>query len=370
MAIRSYVKNGKMLYEAYINGFNSRCTRVQRKRKGIETRRKAEQIEFDLKRELARLKEQSVHLYWDEWLEECLNLMKVSYRPSTVYSYETTVRKWLRQIWRGRELREITKSDVHELIFETISRESATMHTRKYVLKIVKRIFQMAMDHGKLDRNPCNGMMVKVPETEKKVLTNNEVEIFLREAKVTSRRFYPVWTVALFTGMRSGELYALKWSDVDLESRAISVSRSWSSKNGTTSTKNQKSRIVPISEELLAFLKELKLERGAEDFVLPHLTEWTRGDAAKVIKVFCRSLRIAEIRFHDLRATFITNLLSRGESLARVMAIVGHADMETTNVYLRKAGIELKDGTEKLGYKIPSIESAKVLNLVLNIPAN
>ncbi len=47
------------------------------------------------------------------------------------------------------------------------------------------------------------------------------------------------------------------------------------------------------------------------------------------------------------------DLLSRGESLARVMAIVGHSDMETTNVYLRKDGIELKDGTEKLGYKIP-----------------
>lgn len=369
MAIRSYIKEGKTLYEAYINGFNSRGTRVQRKRKGIETRRKAEQIEFDLKRELARLKEQRVHLYWDEWLEECLNLMKVSYRPSTVYSYETTVRKWLREVWQGRELREITKSDVHELIFETISLEDATMHTRKYVLKIVKRIFQMAMDHGKLDRNPCNGLAVKVPEAEKKVLTNSEVEIFLREAKVTNHRFYPVWTVALFTGMRSGELYALKWSDVDLESRTISVSRSWSSKNGTTSTKNQKSRIVPISEELLAFLKELKLERGAENFVLPHLTEWTRGDAAKVIRSFCRSIKITDVKFHDLRATFNTNLLSRGESLARVMAIVGHADMETTNVYLRKAGIELKDGTERLGYKIPSFESARVLNLVRIIPA-
>lgn len=60
---------------------------------------------------------------------------------------------------------------------------------------------------------------------------------------------------------------------------------------------------------------------------------------------------------------FITNLLSRGESPARVMAIVGHADMETTNVYLRKAGIELNGGTERLGYKLPSLEGAKVIEL-------
>lgn len=121
--------------------------------------------------------------------------------------------------------------------------------------------------------------------------------------------------------------------------------------------------MVPISEELLGFLKPHKLERGGEEYVLPHLTEWTRGDAAKVIKAFCKSLKITEVRFHDLRATFITNLLARGESLARVMAIVGHADMETTNVYVRKAGIELNGGTERLGYKIPSREGAGVIML-------
>lgn len=363
MAIRTYVKDGKKLYEAYINGFNSRGLRIQRKRKGIETLRKAEQVEFELKRELAKLKEEKIHPYFEEWLEECLVLMKVAYRPSTFYTYEKTINRWIGKHWAGRPLSEISKADVHELIFEQIKDEEATMHTRKFVLKMVKRIFQLAVDQGKLDRNPCNGMTVKVPESEKKVLTNNEVEVFLQEAKATNHRFYPVWVVAFFTGMRSGELYALKWSDVDIESRTISVSRSWNSKNGFTSTKNQKSRIVPISEDLLGFLKGLKLERGAEEFVLPHLTEWTRGDAAKVIKAFCRSLNITDIRFHDLRATFITNLLARGESLARVMAIVGHADMETTNVYLRKAGIELKDGTERLGYKIPSSGSAQVYEL-------
>ncbi len=363
MAIRTYIKNGEKLYEAYVNGFNSRGTRIQRKRKGITTLRKAEMIEFELRRELALAKESKVHPYWEEWLEECLNQMKLIYRPSTLYSYEKTVNKWIKNIWDRRELKSITKMDVHELIFENITEDEATMHTRKYVLKIVKRIFQMAVDAGKLDRNPCNGMMIKVPESEKKVLTNAEVQIFLNEAKLTQHRFYPVWVLALFTGCRSGELFALRWSDIDLEGSVISVSRAWNSKNGFTSTKNQKTRTVPISDELGNFLKELKLSRGNEEFVLPRLTEWERGDAAKVTKAFCRSLKIMDIRFHDLRATFITNLLAHGESLARVMAIVGHSDMETTNVYLRRAGIELKDGTERLGYKIPQANPGNVYRL-------
>lgn len=363
MAIRTYIKDDKKLYEAYINGFNSRGVRVQRKRKGIETLRKAEIIEFELKRELAKLKEEKIHPRWEEWIKECLHLMKINYRPSTLYTYDKALKKWINKHWQGKELKDITKLNVHELLYEKMPDSECTQHTRKYVLKIIKRIFQMAMDEGYINRNPAQGMMVKVPETEKKVLTNKEVEIFLTEARLTSHRFYPVWIVALFTGCRSGELFALRWSDLDLESRTLSVSRSWNSKNGFTSTKNQKTRIVPISNELFIFLKELKLQRGQEEFILPHLSEWERGDAAKIIKAFCKSIGITEIRFHDLRATFITNLLARGESLARVMAIVGHSDMETTNVYLRKAGIELKDGTERLGYKVPQLVKAKVLNL-------
>jgi integrase len=130
------------------------------------------------------------------------------------------------------------------------------------------------------------------------------------------------------------------------------------------STKNQKNRIVPMGDELLGFLKKLKLERGQEEFVLPRLTEWERGGAAKVLKEFCRSIGTTVIKFHDLRATFITNLLAQGESLVRVMAIVGHADMETTNVYVRKAGIELKGGTDKLGYKVPTELDAVILQMV------
>jgi site-specific recombinase XerD len=82
-----------------------------------------------------------------------------------------------------------------------------------------------------------------------------------------------------------------------------------------------------------------------------------------VLRHFCKLLNITPIRFHDLRATFITNLLTRGESLARVMAIVGHADIDTTNVYLRLAGVELKGGTDKLDFEIPTETDAAVLRL-------
>jgi len=90
---------------------------------------------------------------------------------------------------------------------------------------MVKRIFQMAVEDGAIDRNPCTGINVRVSEVVQKVLTNKEVEIFLSEAKLANHRFYPVWLMALMTGMQSGELYALRWSDIDLDAQTISVTR-------------------------------------------------------------------------------------------------------------------------------------------------
>ncbi len=365
MAISNYTLKGKKLFEVYINGSDLRGKRVQMRKRGVTSLKKAQDLEFEFNRELARIREEDIHLRWSEWFPECMKIMKAMNQPSTIYTCEKIAGKWIHKHWNSKELRGISKTDVHELIYEKMLEGECTMHTRKSVLKIAKRIFQVAIDTGKLDRNPCQGMMVKVPESDMKVLSNTEAQTLLRNAQSTNHRFYPVWVVALFTGMRSGELFALRWTDVDLESRNVHVSRSWNSKNGMKSTKNQKTRIVPMGDELLGFLKKLKLERGQEEFVLPRLIDWERGGAAKVLKAFCRGIEITEIRFHDLRATFITNLLSQGESLVRVMAIVGHADMETTNEYLRKAGIELKGGTDKLGYKVPVESEGKVLQLVL-----
>jgi len=363
MAIRTYIEDGKKLHEVYVNGFNSRGTRIQRKRRGIPTLRKAETIEFELMRELAKLKEERVPFRWSEWLDECVKRMKLELMPSTVMGYENQLKKWINPYWADLEIHTISKSDVYDVVFHKCT-GFKTQYTRRNILKMMKRIFQMAVEEGLIDRNPCTGISVRVSEVELKAFTNSEAEIFLREAKLCTHRFYPVWVVALLTGMRSGEMFALKWTDIDFDNRMISVSKQWTSKNGFCSTKTRRTRMVPISDDLLHFLKERKLRHGTEsEFVLPRLSEWQDGEQARVTREFCAGIGITPIRFHDLRATFITNLLSRGESLARVMSIVGHSELKTTNGYLRRAGVELHGGTERLGYKLPQESGAEIFSL-------
>ena len=363
MAIKTVEKNGKKVYEVYVNGFDSRGKRIQMKRRGIDTLRKAETAEFELKRELAKIKEEPVSVRWEEWIEECLNKMKLVNQPSTVNSYQKQLNKSVNHHWKGIEIHKITKADVHEMIFEKLD-QKISMNTRRWILDMIRRLFQMAIEDGILSHNPTSGLKVKVPEIDQRVLTNSEVEILLREAKITNHRFYPVWVVALMTGMRSGELMALRWVDIDFDGRTIAVNKQWTNKTGFTPTKTRKNRIVPLSDDLLLYLKELKLKEGQTEFVLPRLIEWENGEQAFVLRDFCEAVGITSVKFHDLRATFITNLLARGESLARVMAIVGHTQLKTTNVYLRKAGVDVQGGTDKLGYNVPSDSMGQVLSLV------
>ena len=288
------------------------------------------------------------------------------------------VRK-LPENWNKKLVKDFTKSSVHELIFENMP--DATASIRKNTLKKIRRIFSLALEEGLILKNPASGMKVKVPKNEMLVLNSVEAEKLLSEAFKTEHEYYEIWILALLTGMRSGELYTLRWSDIDFETGFITVKRQWTVKDGIHPTKSNRNRPVPISEDLALFLKKwkVKTETGFSealwdgvskeyvtfnDYVLPRLVSWRSSEQAKILKRFCLKIGVTPIRFHDLRATFITNLLAQGVPLAKVMQIVGHSRLDTTDQYLRNAGVNLIGSTNELGYNLPSSDEAKVLSIV------
>ena len=101
-----------------------------------------------------------------------------------------------------------------------------------------------------------------------------------------------------------------------------------------------------------------------DDLALPRLTEWRHGEQAKFLQSFCQNLEIEGVKFHHLRATIITNMLSQGVPQVKVMAIVGHAEMSVTNDYLRLARVDVKENTtDKLGYYLHDNSAGDVVNL-------
>ncbi|PIQ62335.1 MAG: hypothetical protein COW00_01810 [Bdellovibrio sp. CG12_big_fil_rev_8_21_14_0_65_39_13] len=378
MSINPYSKDGKKYYEVRVKGRGDNGKQVCRRKAGITSITKARSVELDLREEIRRIAGEEVPFNFSDWHSECLNRMRLELKESTVIGYDGAVKQWLSDEWNKKLLTDFTKAHVHELIYETM--DEATANMRKQAFKKLHRIFELAVEEGIIPRNPAAGIKVKVPAPEQLVLNANEAEILLTESNNCNHRFFTVWTFALLTGMRSGEMYAIRWSDIDFEAGIISVKRQWTSKDGLHPTKSNRFRVVPLSLESKKFLSVWKLESGGgfkdtlldgvkkgnvthNDYVLPRLREWKSGEQADVLKDFCRGIGITEVKFHDLRATFITNLLAQGVPLVQVMSIVGHSKMSTTDKYLRLAGVGIKGATEKLGYALPEKKKGEVVHV-------
>ncbi|OFZ50411.1 MAG: hypothetical protein A2381_13520 [Bdellovibrionales bacterium RIFOXYB1_FULL_37_110] len=312
-----------------------------------------------------------------EWHELFLKSIKHQYKRITVMQYDGDLKKWLSVDFQNRLLSDFMKSDIHSFIFNEMSMRGATPHQQGRILRHLHRLFEAALEDGLISRNPAKGIKVKVPPPQKLVLNTNEAELLLEEAKKSNHDFYYLWAFALLTGMRSGEMYGLRWTDVDEVTGNISISRQWTNKDGYHATKTNLNRVLPISSSLKHLLSELKnigpfketligLNNTSVDFddlVLPRLKEWRHGNQSLVTNNFCKSIGVTEVKFHDLRATFITNLLAQGVSLAKVMSIVGHSKTSTTDVYLRLAGVDVRGSTDQLGYSLPKEKVDNVVQL-------
>lgn len=287
------------------------------------------------------------------------NYLKTGVTLKTVETYSICLIKHTAH-WNELGCEKITDTMIRDLI--SSMQDSSESH-KKNILKFVRRVFQYAVEKGYIHRNPTPNLKFKIGHKNAKVLKENEASNLLALAKTQNSEWYYHWAIALFTGLRNGELYALRWDHIDFESNKIHVSSSWNNKDGFKSTKSGDERLVEIAPNLAKILKELKLTKHHPEFVLPRLREWDKGEQARCLRAFLMGMGLSPIRFHDLRATWATMLLNNGLEPIKVMAMGGWKDIKTMMIYARKAGVELKGCTQSLKFHDPSELSGKVLKM-------
>ncbi len=155
--------------------------------------------------------------------------------------------------------------------------------------------------------------------------------------------------VAAYTGLRRGELVALRWRDVDLARRKIVVSRAVSGAVEATSTKSRRAREVPLPDQAAGALDRLS-QRGdftsPDDYVFVNrLGRRLDGSALRRRVERARdAAALRPLRFHDLRHTYGSLLVAGGVDLASVKAAMGHSRITTTERYLHaRSASELAD---------------------------
>jgi integrase len=164
-------------------------------------------------------------------------------------------------------------------------------------------------------------------EEERKLLDNADRPKWLR----------PMLVLALHTGMRKGEILALRWQDIDLSRRVLTVQKS----------KNGLKRGIPLSECLTATLRALKADTkviGISGRVFPISDRSLRQAFAKAL----RKAHIHDFRFHDLRHTFATRLVQGGVDLYRVQKLLGHKSIAMTMRYAHHCPESLRSSVKVL----------------------
>jgi integrase len=312
------------------------------KRKGFKTLAEAKRAEVVMRRQLMEKFHKETHLPWGVVARECLEHL-VMENGDTAYlgNLETVIRLHTMKPWGNKPIDEITPFEIKDLVTNKVG--VATDATKKDILKHIRQVFDFAFDKGYIKERPYPKMKFKLNQKIFKTLNEVQVKLLLQEAWKINHPWKEIWATAVFTGMRNGEIYALKPEDIDFDMESIHVCRGYDRKIGYVDyTKGNYDRIVDLSPPLKRVFQNLMAEDPNREFLLPKPPEWDTFQQAKVLRKFLGEIGLPSIRFHDLRAAWCTILLNLGVDTERVKIMGGWKDDKSFRFYIRKSGIKTK----------------------------
>jgi integrase len=257
-------------------------------------------------------------------------------KPSTLATYRSLLNSRILPEFGSLPVESVTPA----MIERWIASVDRTPATRTKLLAMVHGIYKRAIKVWGLPMNPAR-------EVEKPPLSRSgDLEVFSPEEvwalfrAAASEQDAAIFLTAAFTGLRRGELVALRWRDVDFTGSVIRVRSSYH--EGVLSTpKSGKVRSVPMAPdvaEALARLGTRDVMTGDDDLVfLGELGSYV--DASALRRRYDAALtrgNLRRLRFHDLRHTFGTQVIAKAD-IRRVQEWMGHADIQTTMKYLHYA---------------------------------
>jgi integrase len=257
-------------------------------------------------------------------------------KPSTVAGYRSIVGSELLPRFGAMALESVAAGDIES--WQASMTQAAS--TRAKALVLMHGIFARARKVWSLPSNPVADVE-KPPVTRSgdlQVFSPEEVWSLVRAAG--SEADGALFLTAAFTGLRMGELLALRWRDVDFVGSAVRVRASYYAGHLTT-PKSGKVRAVPLAPDVATALAQLGRRRdwiGDDDLVFAGVGgDYLDGSALRRrYKDALVRAGLRPLRFHDLRHTFGTRMIAKAD-IRRVQEWMGHADIQTTMRYLHYA---------------------------------
>lgn len=259
-------------------------------------------------------------------------------KRSTLANIESEVRVHLEPFLGERSIDSIEAEDVLDLIGVLEGKGRSPKTVRNVIATLSALLNRYAAS------NPCEGLeLPAVPDTgEIRYLSLEEVDAVVRHARPGMYQALDraLFLTAAMTGLRKGELIALRWRDVDWPSARIRIRQNYVRGEFGTPKSKRSTRSVPMVDEVGGELERLFQRsrfQGDGDLVFAHPASGEPLPKANVTRRFRKALKAAGLddshRFHDLRHTFGTRMAAAGVPMRTLQEWLGHRDLATTQIY-------------------------------------
>jgi len=248
---------------------------------------------------------------------------------------------WWTNLWGQKRVSEITQDDVRRLVSRLREEGDWSDKTINHYLGHLRAAINQAVQSGKAEKNPLNGVkMLTVPRGRLRFLTEGE-ELRLKEIMAPGN--FRLVRFAILTGLRREEQFSLRWENIDLKNRVLTIPRS---KHGDT-------RHVPLSEEAIGILKTIRMQTQAvSPWCFPSLNPLTHVDPQNFYKrayvPILKKAGIEGVVWHTLRHTCASRLVMAGVDIRTVQEIMGHKTLAMTMRYSHLSGDHLNQAINRI----------------------
>ncbi|MGX7201958.1 hypothetical protein BCR22_05290 [Enterococcus plantarum] len=291
------------------------------------------------------------------WLTE---IMAPNIKESTYASYSSKLQVHVLPSLENRALKKITALDIEKLVKRLA--HSLAASSIRIVFRIVKSCFEAAKERGYIYMNPCERIILpKVNKQKVQALTREQQRAVEAESKKTEQGL-PI-LLALETGMRIGEICALKWEDIDFDSSVLKVQRT-KQRIALPNLAGQRTKIVetipktvnasrsiPLSQKIKEALLHWKKQSNSEYVVTANEHSVEPRTVSYRFERIKRKIGLNNVSFHALRHTFATRCVELGVNIAAISSLLGHSSIKLTlDTYTNSFIEEQRAAIEKLAF--------------------
>jgi integrase len=272
---------------------------------------------------------------------------------ATQRNYRHLVRRHLFPVFGDEPLCDIKRQHIQGFVIEKMVRQKFSWKTSLHLRNLVSKIFGTAVDWEYVPANPASG--VKLPprplRQPPRFLTVGEVTRLLKALEEPERTLV---LTAVLTGMRIGELLALRWRNVDFERKVTRVREAVYEGHNSTPKTQGSIRDVPIGPALEQALRQhgARSRTSDDSLVFPSRTgtHLRPGNLLRRhLQAACAKAELPRFSWHDFRRTHATLLSDMGEPLKTAQAQLGHASLSTTaEIYAQAVPASQRAAIERL----------------------